>query len=67
MKIQKFLIKQIKSIAYASAGGSLLIGSATIDLVDADLLTIIYMVIAAVGFNVIKELTKNGVNGKNNS
>ena len=66
MDIPKFLLKQIKSVAYASAGGSLVIGSATTDLVDADPFTILYMIIAAVGFNMIKELTKNKVNGKNN-
>ncbi len=64
--MKKFLLKQIKSIAYAAAGGSLVIGTATVDLVDADALTILYMIVAAVGFNVIKELTKNKINGKNN-
>ena len=65
MDIKKFLLKQVKSVAYASAGGALVIGSAQVDLVNADAWTIIYMVVAAVGFNVIKELTKNSRNGNN--
>jgi hypothetical protein len=63
--IRKFILKQLKSIAYASAGGSLVIGSAQVDLINADAWTIIYMVVAAVGFNVIKEMTKNGTNSNN--
>ena len=53
-----FVEKQVRSIAYASAAGSLVIGGASVDLVNADPYTIIYMVIAAVGFNTIKESTK---------
>ena len=65
--IWKFILKQLKSVAYASAGGTILIGGATVDIVDADAITILYMIIAAVGFNVFKELTKNKINGKNDS
>ena len=67
MDIKKFVLKQIKSIAYASAGGALVIGGAQVDLVNADAWTILYMIISAVGFNVIKELTKNGTNNKKES
>ncbi len=62
-----FILKQIKSIAYASAGGSIVIGSAVVDLVDADAITILFMIGAAVVFNMLKELYKLKVNGKRNA
>ena len=49
-------LKILKSIAYASAGGSIALGAGQINLVDADAATIAYMVIAAVLFNFCKEL-----------
>ena len=61
-----FLNKMLKSAAYASGGGVIAIGGATIDLVDADLLTILYMVLSAIIFNFIKEMTKKYKNGNNN-
>lgn len=51
--------KIIKSIAYASAGGAIAIGAGTINLVDADFLTIVYTVICAVIFNFFKEISKS--------
>jgi len=61
---KEFLQKIVKSIAYASAGGSIVIGGGLIDLVDVDLFTTAYMVVAAVLFNAareyIKKLTADG-------
>ena len=57
---KEFFTKIIKSIAYASAGGVIVAGTATIDLVNADVWTTLYMVIAAVIFNALKELVKLG-------
>ena len=52
------LQKILKSIAYASAGGGILIGGATMNLVDADFTTIAFMVIVSVLFNAVKEYLK---------
>jgi len=62
MDYKKFILKQIKSIAYASAGGIIVIGGASVDIVNAESWTVIYMIISAVIFNIIKEIFKNGRN-----
>ena len=59
MNFTELLRKIVKSIAYASAGGGLVIGSASLDLVDADLPTIVYLVVAGVIFNAAKEYLKS--------
>ena len=51
-------LKMIKSVGYAAAAGALTIGTAKVDLIDADPSTMLYMVVAAVVFNLIKELAK---------
>ena len=56
--MNEFLTKIPKSIAYASAGGGILIGGATLDLVDADFSTIAYLVIVSILFNAAKEFLK---------
>ena len=65
--MNKLAKKMIKSFAYASAAGTITIGSATADLVNADVWTILYMVTAAFIFNILKELVKNYLNGKSNA
>lgn len=50
--------KVVKSFAYASAGGAIAVGAGSMNLVDADFATILYMVVAAVFFNFLKELAK---------
>lgn len=57
--MSEFLRKILKSIAYASAGGGILIGGATLNLVDADFATIAYLVIVSVIFNAAKEFLKS--------
>ena len=56
--MSQLLTKIVKSVAYASAGGAIVLGTAKVDLVDADLVTTIYMVVAAVLFNAVKEYLK---------
>ena len=51
----KLIEKIVKSIAYASAGGAIVLGTAHVNLVDADLYTTIYMVLSAVAFNALRE------------
>lgn len=57
--MKDFLQKILKSIAYASAAGGIVAGTAKIDLIDADASTTIYMVISAVLFNFVREYLKN--------
>lgn len=52
------IYKIIKATGYEATKGALVIGTATIDLVNADLFTIIYLFIAAILFDVIKETIK---------
>ncbi len=60
----EFIYNQLKSFCYSAAGGAIVIGGAQVDLVNADAATIVYMVIAAVGFNSIKELLKRRKEGE---
>ena len=64
MTIWEFIFKQFRSVAYASAGGSIVIGGAVVDIINADPITIMYMVGSAVLFNILKELVKVKKNGK---
>ena len=57
--MKDIITKIVKSFAYASAGGAIVAGTATINLVDADFATTAYMVIASVLFNAIRELLKS--------
>ena len=50
--------KAIKNAAYEAGKGTMVIGGAAIYLVDADLSTVLYLVIAGFVFNLIKEFTK---------
>jgi len=56
--MRDLLTKIVKSVAYASASGAIVAGTATTVNLDADLYTTIYMVIAAVLFNAIREFAK---------
>lgn len=59
MNIKELIQKTIKSIAYASTGGSIVIGTGMMDLTDVDLATTAYMVVAAVLFNAVREFIKS--------
>ena len=61
MNFKELLQKIIKSIAYASAGGSIVIGSGMMDLTDVDLFTTAYMVVAAVLFNAVREIISSRI------
>ena len=52
------LYKVIKSFAHASAVGGITAGAAVINLVDADVYTTIYMVLAAILYNAVREYIK---------
>ena len=54
----QLLLKSIKNVAYESAKGTLVMGTAVVNLVDADAFTLLYLIIAGVIFNFIKEIAK---------
>ena len=53
--MRDFFHKVLKSLAHASAGGAIIAGTATINLIDADVSTTVYMVCAAILYNAIRE------------
>lgn len=54
----QLLLQVIKNTAYESAKGTLVIGTATANLIDADAQTLLYMVLSGIIFNFLKEVAK---------
>lgn len=59
MTLGKILYNSVKSAGYEASKGGLVVGGAALNLTDADFWTVLYFVMVAVIFDVVKEVLKN--------
>lgn len=62
MNTKDIFEKILKGVGIAAAGGGIAIGAGTVNIVDADFLTIIYVVVASSLFNAIYQFLRGKIN-----